>query len=531
MCAPAPAVVRRPLGSAAPRRADPVPYDAGSGERAFLERRWGAEPVARGEMARKSSDARAGAGGEEFSARPTRQRVKVTTTRDDVVGVEIDAAADVGGKMHADPAPGLLRERLASELDALRGLLRKAELLCRGKKSGRRLATEPRSEALMEADGKAPAAKRMRVDPVVHQIEAPRTPPPAESTQLDGDADPLGGGGGEMATNDHVSVRDSVMLESTEQQLDKFAEESKIKVVPEEEEDEFADILDGVSPVAIREASPLVLLETAGSSSDSGSESDSDESVDSPAPAAVLAEVGKSTPALREEDEEFVDICGGVSPPSPIAIRDASPLGSPEKAGAGGNSPSSSGDSGSSSSSDSDDDDDTASSSGAESDESVNSPAPAAVLPEESATSAQALPEAALEAVRSAAAEPEKRLDVAAAAPCAAKEKPQDTIQRAAPTASRMSVLLVKAREAQDVRRRQGKGWEREKARRALAEVERAAPPDERIHPRDMRELGIATFEYIVSTARPTVSGGGRRAPRGRPSLLQRLGVFLKPDA
>ncbi|KAJ1275048.1 hypothetical protein BS78_05G106900 [Paspalum vaginatum] len=79
----------------------------------------------------------------------------------------------------------------------------------------------------------------------------------------------------------------------------------------------------------------------------------------------------------------------------------------------------------------------------------------------------------------------------------------------------------------------------RVKARRELLEMERAALPDERIHPLDMELLGIAAFQHVVSTVRPArtrtaqpqvdVSVTPRISP-GHPSILQQLGVFLKAD-
>ncbi|KAL6899293.1 hypothetical protein ACP4OV_005951 [Aristida adscensionis] len=96
-------------------------------------------------------------------------------------------------------------------------------------------------------------------------------------------------------------------------------------------------------------------------------------------------------------------------------------------------------------------------------------------------------------------------------------EKPQGG-KRIAPTARPVTDLIAKAQAVLERRRA------RERARRELLEVERAALPDESIRPRDMEELGIAGFEHIVSTARAPVSSGGG----GRPSVLQQLGLFLR---
>ena len=160
-----------------------------------------------------------------------------------------------------------------------------------------------------------------------------------------------------------------------------------------------------------------------------------------------------------EDDNEFIDICGGVSP---VAVLKASPIVSLEKVCGSGNSPSSSSDSGSSSSSDSDSDSDSES----DPDETVSLPVPQAVLPvEENGTSVRPSPEPASEVVQSGT-EPEKL-----------------------PTAA----LIAKA-----------------KVRRQLLEMERAALPDESIHPGDLQDLCIAEY--------------------GRPGIM-RLGLFLKADA
>jgi hypothetical protein len=150
-----------------------------------------------------------------------------------------------------------------------------------------------------------------------------------------------------------------------------------------------------------------------------------------------------------EDDDEFIDICGGVSP---IAILKASPVVSVEKAG----------ETGSSSSSDSDSDSDSES----DRDETVDHPVPQAVLPvEENVKAVLPVPEPATEVVQST--EPEKL-----------------------PTAA----LIAKA-----------------KVRQKLLEMERAALPDEIIHPGDLQDLCIAEY--------------------GRPSIMRQLGLFLKADA
>ncbi|PUZ76404.1 hypothetical protein GQ55_1G287800 [Panicum hallii var. hallii] len=154
---------------------------------------------------------------------------------------------------------------------------------------------------------------------------------------------------------------------------------------------------------------------------------------------------------IPEDDNEFVDICGGVSPVVPV-----------EKACESGSSPTSSRDSGSSSSSDSDSDSDSEN----DRNETVDLPVPQAVLPEENGTSVQPAPDPASKMVAQST-EPEKL-----------------------PTAA----LIAKA-----------------KVRRNLLEMERAVLPDESIHPRDLNDLYIAEY--------------------GRPGIMRQLGLFLKADA
>ncbi|RLN09505.1 hypothetical protein C2845_PM11G09510 [Panicum miliaceum] len=143
---------------------------------------------------------------------------------------------------------------------------------------------------------------------------------------------------------------------------------------------------------------------------------------------------------------------------------------------------------------------------------------PPAVLPEENGTSSQP-PE--LAPVAAQIAEPEEvQGEGAAPAP--------------APT-NDLSDLVTMAKEEAERRRQLAKERAKAKARRMLLEMEKAARPDERVHPRDMELLGIAAFEHVASTvqdartAPPRVNDGGDlRVSPGGPSVLQQLGVFLK---
>ncbi|RCV07184.1 hypothetical protein SETIT_1G224200v2 [Setaria italica] len=174
---------------------------------------------------------------------------------------------------------------------------------------------------------------------------------------------------------------------------------------------------------------------------------------EAPAEASIKTPPAQRTKIVEfesaEDKNEFVDICGGVSPAVPV-----------EKAGESGNSPTSSSDSGSSSSSDSDSDSDSGSSSSSDSDSDSESdsdpnetvdipvPLPQAVLPQENGTSVQPAPEPASEVV-----------------------------QRTEPEKHSKTDLIAKA-----------------KIRRQLLEMGRAVLPDESIHARDLRRLCIAEY-------------------------------------
>jgi hypothetical protein len=82
-----------------------------------------------------------------------------------------------------------------------------------------------------------------------------------------------------------------------------------------------------------------------------------------------------------------------------------------------------------------------------------------------------------------------------------------------------MSTLIA---HAQEKRRREEKSRAREKVRQELEETERSAMTSDRVHPMEMRELGIASVEHFVSQR--------RRRPGVPPSLLEKLGLFLKAE-
>ncbi|KAJ1279868.1 hypothetical protein BS78_04G188700 [Paspalum vaginatum] len=321
-----------------------------------------------------------------------------------------------GDEGFAMPCPGLgqlgiLRKRMAVEMDALHALLRKAELLFRKKN-----AAEPRKEEPVEAVSKTmPAAKRRKASPL-EECEAGQVPAHEEKGLVD-------------------------------------------------------DVHGGVSPVAIRCPSPAV-------SAKKTQETDNRES--------------RITP---EDEDEFVDICSGVSP---IAFQETVLL-PVEDDGETGSRPSSSssssdGETGSSPSSSSSGSESSSSSSESDSDsdeeDNVHSPpAPPVVVPEEKSTAAQSLSEL-LASVPMQDTELEEIEQLQSDAP----KKVQD-VQRAAPAPEAVSMpgLIYRA-----------------KLRLTLLEIESTVLPDESIHVRELQCLGIAEY--------------------GRLSVMRQLGLFLKAN-
>jgi len=230
----------RPLASGVPRRAAPAPCDAS-------ECASGKKPQ-RVAHARDSSVCVAGV--EELYV-PSQKR-KMTCNRNNVETAAANTKVlTVGGEMSARE---LLQKRLASELDVLRCLLKKAELISRrgackggapatGKKE-RFLASKQRSEPMVDGGGNAPSVKRRKISALVEQkqkqIRAPRMSQ-EERNQLAGclsslslelpghivefllkqfgDADTHG-----EIEIDFDSAEDSILFE-LKTQLDKFAQE------------------------------------------------------------------------------------------------------------------------------------------------------------------------------------------------------------------------------------------------------------------------------------------------------------------
>ncbi|CAN6238593.1 unnamed protein product [Urochloa humidicola] len=187
----------RPSCGGVTRRAAPPRSDAAAGSRSralVTKPPRGAAPSARGvTMPRDPSASRAGAikrkivNGVQVEvevvdpapAVPTQKRTNLTRS-------SAEAAAEVlaaGG----DPARDRLHKRMASELEALREILKKAELIARGaaRKGGAAPAGGKSKRALpaaepprAEAGGKTASAKRRKVSPVPEQNLKQRKAPP-----------------------------------------------------------------------------------------------------------------------------------------------------------------------------------------------------------------------------------------------------------------------------------------------------------------------------------------------------------------
>ncbi|KAK3158323.1 hypothetical protein QOZ80_2AG0135610 [Eleusine coracana subsp. coracana] len=259
--------------------------------------------------------------------------------------------------------------------------------------------------------------------------------------------------------------------------------------------------------------------DTSSSSSDSDSSSDSEDSVGGPAAPPGFPRKGNysSQQAPKPASTEKVQIAGREevqqeqrAPPTPT-VRPITAAQPPEKAVV-----------------------QIAKAEEAQSQTVSNEPAPLALPEGKNDTSAQP-PEAAQNqraaviaingippAPLAAAAVPNQNSDAPAQSPPPAPAmnavaEPEDPNDPALPD------LIARAQEAMERRRREETSRERARARRELLEVERAAPPDDRVRPRDMEMLGIAAVEHVVSTA-------GEGSNGGCPTLMQFLGLFLKAD-
>ncbi|CAO2039546.1 unnamed protein product [Urochloa humidicola] len=492
MCAVGPAA--RPSSGGCPRRAAPPRSNAAAGSRALeAKKARGAAPPARGVTAsaagfcatkRKICNgvqvemeviAPVGlAAVEVVSSVPTQKRAR--------------SSAEAGG----DPALDRLHKRMALELEALRELVKKAELISQA---------PARKGGAPPAAGETPSAKKRKVSPLPEQNQKQSKAPPRmsadERKQLAGRMallvtvpddimeflqKQLGGGADEIEIDFH-SAEDSVLFE-LQARLDKLAAEERRgsdAVAPKEEQEFLQKQLGGGADeieIDFHSAEDSVLFELQARLDKLAAEER--RGSDAVAPKEEQDSVAIMEIDSKEQDEEDIDICGA-------SDSDSDSSSSSSSSDFDGSS-SSSDSSGSSSSSDS--------SSESDSDEVVNGPAPPVVLPDQNAASSQPPPEPA------AALPPEgphpqppspQASEVAQSADAGPKNKIQDT-PRAAPKVVSITGALYKA-----------------KTRRQLLEMEKAVVPDESIHERDLRRLCIAEY--------------------GGPGIMRQLGLYLKADA
>ncbi|XP_004966778.1 uncharacterized protein LOC101770699 [Setaria italica] len=367
----------------------------------------------------------------------------------------------------------ILRKRLREEMEALRGLVRKAELLCGkrraaprcGKDDGRFLEAEGWSESPTEAEGTTcakrrkttPAEPRMSADEIadlVARVASLSENMPASILEFLEEC--TGHEDRNRGEIDIGSMRRSAMFE-LKKMLGKFAKEEKRRSPPDQQEDgEIVDICGDASPSAaqkvLRYRSPPRLLEDG---------------------------------EIEEEAEDMsVDVCGDASP---VAEKFAGTVNSP----------------GSTSSSCSDSSHCDSNGSGSE-DESVTSssmsPGGGTACSLEPGLVSPSLPEVD--------DEPEM-------APEALPNARGQNLLRAASYRD----LVAKACRMQ----RRLHNPERLRAYEELEEMERNAKPiSDWIHPMHLRQLGITPVEYAVTSE--------RRVP-GRGSPVRRLlGFFLKAE-
>ncbi|PVH48226.1 hypothetical protein PAHAL_4G284100 [Panicum hallii] len=447
----------------------------------------------------------------------------------------------------------ILRKRLRAEMEALRGLLRKAELLsgktvgngraaARCGKDGRFLAAEHRSEAT-EAE-RTPCAKRRKTMPLAEIVVEPRMSADEISNlvarvaslssnmpahileflkeECTGHED---GNSGEIEI-DLGSMRRSAMPE-LRKLLDEFAEGEKRRhqtdaasasrpisrsspdqhedgEIVVEEDDAIVDICVDASPTAAEQVlrSPPRLLE--------GGEIE------------------------EEAADMLVDICGDASPVATKTL--AGPGNRPGSSSSSSSSSCSSGSSSDPSHSDSGD-------SGSDDESVTSSPAPAVLHNTSPGASPVGVPDKVLCSSPCSLEDGECRIEErgGAAAKFADHESvggslvplilPErgdepETALEALPIARDQSIPQATyrdliARACQMLRRRRHPA--RQRAYEELEEMERNAKPiGDCVHPMHLRQLGITPVEHAVTSE--------RRAP-GRGSPVQRLlGLFLKAE-
>ncbi|BAF17081.1 hyphally regulated cell wall protein 3 [Oryza sativa Japonica Group] len=215
-------------------------------------------------------------------------------------------------------------------------------------------------------------------------------------------------------------------------------------------------------------------------------------------------------PKQQQEDDELIDICGGIDSPVSVSKFPETPRSSSS------DSSSSSSCSGSSSSSERND------SASSRPDTTADHPTEAEVKPMEE----QKL---IIERAASPHTEMQELITERAASPHT--EMQELITERAASPRTEMQELIARAQERQklqrELEREAARELERKAAREQLQEMKRTAQPVfDIIDPRDMKQLGISgEAQYIVS---PVKSRDSLRRRGG--GLLQRLGFFLKAE-
>uniref|UniRef100_K3Y2G4 NET domain-containing protein n=1 Tax=Setaria italica TaxID=4555 RepID=K3Y2G4_SETIT len=433
----------------------------------------------------------------------------------------------------------ILRKRLREEMEALRGLVRKAELLCGkrraaprcGKDDGRFLEAEGWSESPTEAEGTTcakrrkttPAEPRMSADEIadlVARVASLSENMPASILEFLEEC--TGHEDRNRGEIDIGSMRRSAMFE-LKKMLGKFAKEEKRRSPPDQQEDgEIVDICGDASPSAaqkvLRYRSPPRLLEDG---------------------------------EIEEEAEDMsVDVCGDASP---VAEKFAGTVNSP----------------GSTSSSCSDSSHCDSNGSGSEDESVASSPAPVVLASpmavahkvpclledgeiEErggaSPVAAEKFTDTVMHSPRSSSSSAYKKINKkkigntnqsvmseSDRCPCCCGSPPRrvrsqsDQRGRLLSSARACQWNLLRAASYRDLvakacrMQRRLHNPERLRAYEELEEMERNAKPiSDWIHPMHLRQLGITPVEYAVTSE--------RRVP-GRGSPVRRLlGFFLKAE-
>uniref|UniRef100_A0A0E0L116 NET domain-containing protein n=1 Tax=Oryza punctata TaxID=4537 RepID=A0A0E0L116_ORYPU len=401
----------------------------------------------------------------------------------------------------AMPCKSRLRERIQSERQVVRGLLKKAEALVAssrkdvhgGAKNGRFLRPE-----ITARDGAASPKKRRKI--VEMEVIEP-TMPKAERDRLYGLLSSLTADmplpphivglmrsqcccvvdpNGEEMDVDLGSAKDAALFQLLNL-LEEFAQQ-QTKIQPrlaEEQEPPKIEVLDASN--AISRSSSICQMED-GEIADEGA----DMAID------ICGGVDKaqfSPLPKQQEDDELIDICGGID--SPVSVNKFPETPRSSSSSDSSSSSSSSDSSSSSSESDSDDDGDSASSRPDTTDHPTEAEAKLQPLEQQELT------------------EQDKKL----------------ITERAASPNTEMQELIARAQERLELDRKTALELERKRAREQLQEMRRTARPIfDSIDPSDMKQLGISgEAQYIVS---PVKSRDGLRRRGG--GLLQKLGFFLK---